>query len=172
MLKRAALGRMVTIIRKLGPSLSFLDEVRKHLARMPSIDPTSRTLLITGFPNVGKSSFINQITHANVEVQPYPFTTQSLYIGHTDYDYMTWQVIDSPGILDHPLDQRNTIEMQSITALAHLKACILFFIDISETCGYTIDQQISLFKNIKPLFAKKPLVIVLNKVDLKKIRRT
>jgi nucleolar GTP-binding protein len=64
------------------------------------------------------------------------------------------------------LDERNTIEMQSITALAHLNACILYFIDISETCGYTIEQQISLFKNIKPLFQHKPLVIVLTKIDL------
>jgi len=71
-------------------------------------------------------------------------------------------------VLDHPLDERNTIEMQAITALAHLNACILYFIDISETCGYTIDQQISLFKNIKPLFQAKPLVIVLTKIDLQK----
>ena len=59
---------MVKIIKKLGPSLSFLEEVRKHLARMPSIDPYTRTILITGFPNVGKSSFMNQITNANVDV--------------------------------------------------------------------------------------------------------
>jgi nucleolar GTP-binding protein len=77
-------------------------------------------------------------------------------------------VLDTPGILDHPLDERNTIEMQSITALAHLNACILYFIDISETCGYTIEQQISLFKNIKPLFQHKPLVITLSKIDLMK----
>jgi nucleolar GTP-binding protein len=42
--------------------------------------------------------------------------------------------------LDHTLEERNTIEMQAITALAHLKACILFFIDISETCGHTISE--------------------------------
>jgi nucleolar GTP-binding protein len=77
-----------------------------------------------------------------------------------------WQVIDSPGILDHSLEERNTIEMQAVTALAHLKACVLFFIDISETCGQTIAQQISLFKNIKPLFANKPYLIVLTKIDL------
>lgn len=56
--------------------------------------------------------------------------------------------------------------MQAITALAHLNACILFLLDISETCGYTIEQQISLFQNIKPLFQAKPLVIVLTKIDL------
>jgi nucleolar GTP-binding protein len=77
-------------------------------------------------------------------------------------------VIDTPGILDHPLDQRNTIEMQAITALAHLNSCVLFLMDISENCGYTIDQQISLFQSIKPLFQAKPLVIVLTKSDLAK----
>ena len=58
MLKRAALGRMCTITRKLTSSLAFLEEVRKHLARLPSINPFERTLLITGYPNVGKSSFM------------------------------------------------------------------------------------------------------------------
>ena len=79
---------------------------------MPSIDPHTRTLIVCGFPNVGKSSFINKITRADVEVQPYAFTTKSLYVGHTDYKYLRWQVIDTPGILDHPLEERNTIEMQ------------------------------------------------------------
>jgi len=91
-----------------------------------------------------------------------------LFVGHTDYKYARWQVLDTPGILDHALDQRNTIEMQAVTALAHLNAAILFLLDISETCGYTIDQQISLFNSIKPLFKAKPLVIVLTKIDLQK----
>ncbi|EGR28712.1 hypothetical protein IMG5_170120 [Ichthyophthirius multifiliis] len=166
-LKKACFGRICTIIKKLNSSLNYLEEVRKHLARLPSINPFERTILITGYPNVGKSSFINSITSANVEVQSYPFTTQSLYVGHTDYEKVRWQVIDSPGILDHSLEQRNTIEMQSITALAHLKACILFIIDISEQCGYSIQQQVKLFDSIKPLFKNKPLCIVLSKIDLK-----
>ena len=87
-------------------------QVRQHLSRLPSIDPNTRTILITGFPNVGKSSFINKITRADVEVQPYAFTTKSLFVGHTDHKYLRWQVIDTPGILDHPLEERNTIEMQ------------------------------------------------------------
>jgi nucleolar GTP-binding protein len=167
-LKRAALGRMVKVLRKNGTSLAYLEEVRQHLARLPSIDPTTRTLLITGYPNVGKSSFMNKITRANVEVQPYAFTTKSLHVGHTDYQYLTWQVIDTPGILDGPLEERNIKEMQSITALAHLKACILYFIDISEECGYSIEQQVNLYKSIEPLFVGKPIVVILNKIDVKK----
>jgi len=159
---------MVTILKKLQGSLQYLEEVRQHLARLPSIDPTSRTLILTGYPNVGKSSFMNKVTRANVEVQPYPFTTKSIFVGHTDYKFLRWQVLDTPGILDHPLEERNTIEMQSITALAHLRACILFLIDISEDCGYSIKNQVELFKNIKPLFIGKPLLLVATKSDLKK----
>ncbi len=165
-LKVAALGRMATTMKKLNSSLNYLEEVRKHLGRLPSIDPNTRTLILTGFPNVGKSSFMNKITYAGSEVQPYPFTTQSLFAGHTYYKNTKWQVIDTPGILDRPLEERNTIEMQAITAMAHLEACILYFIDISESCGYSIDVQIKLFESIKPLFKNKPLVLVLNKTDL------
>lgn len=88
---------------------------------------------------------MNKVTRAEVDVQPYAFTTKSLFVGHMDYRHLRWQVLDTPGILDHPLEERNTIEMQSVTALAHLRASILFFIDISEQCGYSIDQQVGLF---------------------------
>jgi nucleolar GTP-binding protein len=47
-------------------------------------------------------------------------------------------VVDTPGILDHPLEERNTIEMQAITALAHLRAAVLYFIDPSEQCGHNL----------------------------------
>eukprot|EP01130_Rhizamoeba_saxonica_P002257 TRINITY_DN12099_c0_g1_i1.p1 TRINITY_DN12099_c0_g1~~TRINITY_DN12099_c0_g1_i1.p1 ORF type:complete len:632 (-),score=152.94 TRINITY_DN12099_c0_g1_i1:116-2011(-) len=167
-LKRAALGRMMKLIKRNSTSLAYLEEVRQHLSRLPSIDPNTRTLLITGYPNVGKSSFINKVTRADVDVQPFAFTTQSLFVGHMDYKYLRWQVIDSPGILDHPLEMRNTKEMQSITALAHLKAIILYFVDISEQCGYSIEQQVELFHNISPLFTGKPLLVVLNKIDVRR----
>lgn len=165
-LKVAALGRMCTVTKRIGPSLAYLEQIRQHMARLPSIDPNTRTILICGYPNVGKSSFINKITRADVDVQPYAFTTKSLFVGHTDYKYLRYQVIDTPGILDRPFEDRNIIEMCSITALAHLRAAILFFLDISGSCGYTIAQQAALFHSIKSLFMNKPLIIVCNKTDL------
>lgn len=164
-LKRAALGRMCTVLKRQKASLAYLEEVRKHMSRLPALDPNTRTILMCGLPNVGKSSFMNKITRANVDVQPYAFTTKSLFVGHCDYRYLRWQVIDTPGILDHPLEERNTIEMQAITALAHLTCSVLYFVDISEQCGYTIEQQCSLFRSIKPLFANKQLIVVVNKID-------
>ncbi|KAG2187715.1 hypothetical protein INT44_005405 [Umbelopsis vinacea] len=164
-LKKAALGRMATVMKRQKDSLAYLEQVRQHLARLPSIDPNTRTLLICGYPNVGKSSFINKVTRADVDVQPYAFTTKSLFVGHMDYKYLRWQVIDTPGILDHPLEERNTIEMQSITAMAHLRSCIMYFMDLSEQCGYSIADQVALFHSIKPLFANKPTMLVINKID-------
>jgi nucleolar GTP-binding protein len=160
---------MCTIIKRQAQSLQYLEQIRQHLSRLPSIDPNTRTLLICGFPNVGKSSFLNKVTQADVEVQPYAFTTKSLYVGHTDYKYLRWQVVDTPGILDHALEERNTIEMQAITAMAHLRASILYIMDVSEQCGYSIEEQVTLFNNIKALFVNKPLLLVANKVDIKRI---
>ncbi len=79
------------------------------------------------------------------------------------------KVLDTPGILDRPLEERNTIEMQSVTALAHIRAAVLYLVDVSEACGYTLAQQAALFHSIKPLFANKPIVIVANKVDARPI---
>lgn len=165
-LKRAGLGRMATITKRLKGSLEYLEQVRQHLGRLPSIDPNTRTLLICGYPNVGKSSFLKSVTRADVDVQPYAFTTKSLYVGHFDYKYLRFQAIDTPGILDHPLEEMNTIEMQSITAIAHLRSAVLYFVDLSEQCGYTVDAQVQLFHSIKPLFANKIVFLVVNKIDV------
>ncbi|KAL9137452.1 MAG: hypothetical protein Q9175_001341 [Cornicularia normoerica] len=167
-LKRAALGRMATICRRLKDPLVYLEQVRQHLSRLPAIDPNTRTLLICGYPNVGKSSFLRSVTRADVDVQPYAFTTKSLFVGHFDYKYLRFQAIDTPGILDHPLEEMNTIEMQSITAIAHLRSAILYFMDLSEQCGYSVIAQIQLFHSIKPLFANKLVFVVINKIDIMK----
>ena len=117
---------------------------------------------------MGKSSFLRNITKADVDVQPYAFTTKSLFVGHFDYKYLRFQAIDTPGILDHPLDEMNTIEMQSITAIAHLRSAILYFMDLSEQCGYSVAAQIQLFHSIRPLFANKVVFVVINKIDITK----
>ena len=164
-LKRAALGRMCTLIKKIKHSFAYLEQVRQHLSRFPAINPTTRTLIVAGFPNVGKSSFVNSITRAKLDTQPYAFTTRSLLLGHLDYKTVRWQVMDTPGVLDHPLEERNVIEMQSVTALAHLEASILFLIDLSHGSN-TIAEQVHLLHHLKPLFVSKPLILVLNKADI------
>eukprot|EP00894_Picocystis_sp_ML_P003468 jgi/Pico_ML_1/53985/g4436.t1 len=148
---------------QINTARNLVDKVSKEYVKL------LKTIIVCGYPNVGKSSFLNKVSRANVDVQPYAFTTKSLYVGHTDYRYLRWQIIDTPGILDRPLEERNTIEMQSITALAHLYAVALYIVDVSEECGYTIAQQATLFHSLKPLFVNKPLVIACNKTDVRKL---
>jgi nucleolar GTP-binding protein len=111
---------MAGIIKRQKDPLAYLEQVRQHLARLPSIEVNTRTLILAGYPNVGKSSFMNKVTRADVDVQPYAFTTKSLFVGHMDYKCtswkiptlivdLRWQVIDTPGILDHPLEEMNTM---------------------------------------------------------------
>ncbi|UYV63166.1 GTPBP4 [Cordylochernes scorpioides] len=168
-LKRAALGRMATVIKKQKDSLQYLEEVRQHLSRLPSIDPEAPSLLLCGFPNVGKSSFLNTITKADVDVQPYAFTTKSLYVGHTNYNYLKFQVIDTPGLLDHALDERNNIEMLAITALTYINAAIVYVVDVSEECSETLESQYQLFNTIRPIFSSRPVVVALNKIDVQPV---
>ncbi|THU90906.1 hypothetical protein K435DRAFT_247287 [Dendrothele bispora CBS 962.96] len=54
--------------------------------------------------------------------------------------------------------------MQSITALAHLKSRVLYFMDLSEQCEYTIKAQVSLpffFRFLSPLSFLSLLVFLL-----------
>lgn len=79
------------------------------------------------------------------------------------------QVVDTPGVLDHPLEERNTIEMQAITALAHLRAAVLYVMDVSEQCGHTLQEQLELFNNIRPLFSNKVRILETHQ-DLTEVR--
>ncbi|CAK7199431.1 Nucleolar GTP-binding protein 1 [Sporothrix eucalyptigena] len=165
-LKRAALGRMSTLMRRLKDSLAYLEEVRQHIGRLPSIDPMTRTLLVFGLPNTGKSSFVRSVSRSDTPVDSYAFTTKSLFCGHFDYDYLRYQVIDTPGVVDKPLDEMTTIEMQSISALAHINCAVLFFLDPSENCGFPLETQIALFKSLAPIFAQRSVYLVSNKSDI------
>lgn len=131
-LKVAALGRMVSLLRKMNPYLEFLEQVRQHMERLPSIDPSTRSVVLTGYPSTGKSSLLNALTHANVDVQSWAFTTQSLLIGHCEHRGMKFQIIDTPGLLDRAPEERNTIELQAITALAYLNSAIIFVLDVTQ----------------------------------------
>lgn len=78
-LKRAALGRMATICRRLKDPLVYLEQVRQHLSRLPAIDPNTRTLLICGYPNVGKSSFLRSVTRAVCTFRSKYFQNQIIF---------------------------------------------------------------------------------------------
>jgi nucleolar GTP-binding protein len=173
-IRRAAFGRISSIIKKQNKNLEYLNSVRGRLREIPSIDDTLHCIVVAGYPNVGKSSFVKQIsTNKKIEVQEYPFTTKKLIMGHFDiekrFDKIKLQFLDTPGILDRPMSKRNNIELQAILALRLISDLIFFIFDPTPACGYSIDSQLDLFYEVKNNFTKEgkiQIVIIFNKMDL------
>ena len=86
-------------------------------------------------------------------------------MGHFTRKGIRYQVIDTPGLLDRPLEERNEIELQAISALKHVGSVILYIIDSSETCGFSLDKQTHLLDEIKKEFAV-PILVAANKTDI------
>jgi nucleolar GTP-binding protein len=164
-------GRTSSILRKQNSTLNFLEEARISLKIIPTIDTALPSIVVAGYPNVGKSSLVTFLSTAKPEIADYPFTTKQIYIGvhhELNQNYKQFQIIDTPGILDRPMAERNEIEKQAILALRIVANIILYMIDPTGTCGYSVDNQIELFQEIKTEFIDKvkiPYIIVLNKMD-------
>lgn len=163
-IRRQAIGRVSSIVNSIDKNLRFLNDARNKLRKLPEID-MGPSIVVAGYPNVGKSSFVSHVSSAKPEIASYPFTTKGLAVGHFTRDYIRYQVIDTPGLLDRPLEDRNTIELQAISALKHVGKVMLYIVDPSETCGYTLDKQVHLLEGIKKEFLM-PVLVVANKTDL------
>ena len=161
--RKEAFGRLASIIKSINKDLLFLNKARNILRKLPDVQDEP-TIVIAGYPNVGKSSFVSRITGATPEIAPYPFTTKGVTIGHFTRNGVRYQVMDTPGLLDRPMSERNYIERQAITAIHFLDAVVLFMIDPSESCGYEIEDQKRLLAEIRENF-ELPLLVVANKAD-------
>ncbi len=164
-LRRAAFGRMASITRTIEPDLVFLNDSRKKLRKMPTVDPDLPTIIVAGYPNVGKSSFLIRVTGARPEIAEYPFTTQGIGVGHFSHRNQRYQVIDTPGLLDRPLSRRNDIELKAVAALHHLPGVVLYILDPSDYCGFPLDEQLALLEDIRS-WLDLPILAVANKKDL------
>ena len=175
-LRRSAFGRISSVIYKQNKNLKHLNAIRGDLRRIPTIDYTIPCIVVAGYPNVGKSSIVKNIsTNKKIEIKEYPFTTKQLNMGHLEvegrFDKVKIQCLDTPGILDRPMSKRNRIELQAILALRLISDLILFVFDPTPACGYDIKSQIELFHEIKQNFSKEgeiEIIIIFNKIDLAK----
>jgi len=166
-IQREAYGRIASVVNKIEKDLDFLDFAKASLRNMPTIDFEAKTIVIAGFPNVGKSTLLRQLSGADPQVANYPFTTKGIQIGHTERHWQNIQFIDTPGLLDRPVLEMNDIEMNAIVALEHLADAILFIFDGSETCGFHLENQYNLLKQIEKIFSEIPLFYLFNKMDIK-----
>ena len=149
-------GRMSSIVKRIR--FDEIEKLEKEAKKLPRIRKM-KTVIISGYPNVGKSILLKNLTGHKVEVASYPFTTKGLLIGFLKNGYDEIQMIDTPGILDRSIDKRNPIERRAALALKYLSKNILFVVDPSESCGYSIESQYNLMKTIEKEFKPKMLIV-------------
>ncbi|ELZ34067.1 GTPase [Halogeometricum pallidum JCM 14848] len=165
--RKQAFARMADIVEEIADDLLRVGEARDSLKNLPDIRPNEPAIVVAGYPNVGKSSFVNRVTRASNEIARYPFTTKGVQIGHFERDRIRYQIIDTPGLLDRPEEDRNDIEKQAASALEHLADAVLFVVDASGACGYPLDVQMELRDAVAARFAERdvPVITVCNKSD-------
>lgn len=159
-------GRVSSVIKEINNDLTFLNSVSQKLKKIPTIDINLQTIVIAGYPNVGKSLLVRKISTAKPEVANYPFTTKRISVGIFEYKRKRYQIIDTPGLLDREFNERNEIEKQAILALKHLASLIVFLFDYSAN-NKEVEKQLNLLKMIKENFSS-PIIEVENKCDLVK----
>lgn len=163
--RKRAVARLSSIVHRVDKDLRFLNEVRNTLRVLPTLRDEF-TVVVAGYPNVGKSSFIRLVSTADPEVASYPFTTKGIIVGHRKVGRSGVQFVDTPGILDRPPGERSPIERQAVSALMHAAQAVLFILDPSEMCGYPVENQLALMEEVKGMIGV-PIVIAVNKADVK-----
>jgi nucleolar GTP-binding protein len=164
MVRKRTVARLASMVHQIDKDLHFLNEVRNVLRKLPHVEDAC-TIVIAGYPNVGKSSFIRHVSSAAPEIASYPFTTKGIIVGHRMVKRERIQFVDTPGILDRPAERRNAIEKQALSAMMNVADIILFILDPSEHCGYPMEVQLNLLEEVKGMI-DVPLVVAANKSDL------
>lgn len=165
-------GRISSVVKQIDKELILLAEAQNIMRKFPDVVNDIPTVVIAGYPNVGKSSVLRCLSSAKPKIAQYPFTTKEIHVGHIErkekHITKRFQLIDTPGLLDRAFSERNDIEKQALSALSNLADIIVFVIDASGTCGYSLEDQLHLLSQVKKTFSDSSLIIVENKADLKK----
>ncbi len=158
-------GRLASFVREVGPDLVRLREIRGYLRERPRLDPNEPRLVVAGFPNVGKSSLVAQLSSARPKVAPYPFTTVAIAVGHADLGFDRLQVVDTPGVLGRR-GRANPAETEAETTVERAASVVLFVLDPSGSSGYPLEEQEELLRRWGEEFPSLPIVAVETKSDL------
>jgi GTP-binding protein len=125
---------------------------------------------IVGVPNAGKSSLLAAITNAKPKIGDYPFTTLEPNLGVAELDKDTNLVLaDIPGLIEGAhtgagLGDAFLRHVQRTRVLIHLLDGLAAdpLADFSQ-----INSEMALFD---PNLAKKPQLVVMNKIDLPEVQ--
>jgi len=123
---------------------------------------------VVGFPNVGKSTFISNISNAKAEIAAYPFTTKFPILGLVNHVDKTFVVADIPGLIKGSAEGKGLGDR----FLRHVERTkiLIHMIDMAGFEGRDpIEDYNAINKELKSynaLLGKKIQIIAANKMDL------
>jgi nucleolar GTP-binding protein len=169
--RKWAYGRISSVVQEVSEALEFVAETRDKIRILPTVSPDYATVVIAGYPNVGKTSLLKEWTNSNAEINTYAFTTKQAEVGHFEAEDAMgvptkYQVVDTPGLLDRPEAERNKVEQQAVAAVRHAADAVLFLIDPTEICGYDLEKQEALLAQVRSEMEGLPFLVAETKADM------
>ncbi len=158
-------GRILSAFKKCRRELGYLRDLVIFIQKLPGINPSLPTIIVAGAPSSGKSTLVRNVSRAQPRVAAYPFTTTTIHIGHARVGDGVVQVIDTPGLLDRPVEEMNDVERRAVAALRELDGLVLFLFDVSSNAYMDVERQFKLLLNIIKLIKNKNIVVGFNKID-------
>lgn len=97
------------------------------------------TVILVGYPSVGKSTLLNDITNANSKIGSYAFTTLTVIPGLMEYEHAKIQILDVPGIVKGAA--MGTGRGKEVLAVMRNASLIVYLIDINHPGHLSILQK-------------------------------
>lgn len=124
---------------------------------------------LVGFPNVGKSTFLTQVSNARPKIANYHFTTLNPHLGVVDLqDAKGYVIADIPGLIEGASEGVG-LGFEFLRHIERTKV-IIHIVDAAGTEGrdpiadiYAINKEL---ENYNPEIAGRPQVIAANKTDM------
>ena len=130
---------------------------------------------IIGLPNAGKSTLISAISSARPKIANYPFTTLAPSLGVVQTGWSeSFVVADIPGLIKGAhqgtgLGIKFLRHIERTRILVHLIDASSIDPDDPLDQYHTINQELAMYDE---KLAKKPQIVVLNKLDLSGVRKS
>ena len=142
----------------------FKGEIRSLRLELKSLADVG----LVGFPNAGKSTFLNYVSSAKPKIGNYPFTTLRPHLGTIKGSESSYVIADIPGLIEGASDGAGL----GTKFLKHISrtGLLLIFVDLYSTDDLSPTKQASLLykelETYKDDLTQKISWIVCNKIDL------